>query len=162
MALYTCSVYSDASLIYPNRAQDSPGVAQLINPTISDLSRDAHHNISCFILTFPTRGLLFKHAVCTVLVQCIKERHFVLQHSSLHAHTSLSDMYHNCTGTHRGTHILTDALFHHQTGKPLPRSTPPFSASSSKAKDVVPTWLDAYLYLLNLEEAFSHLSRTEL
>ncbi len=46
----------------------------------------------------PTGGLLFKHAVR--LVQCIQERHFVLQHSSLHAHTSLSDMYHNYTGTH--------------------------------------------------------------
>ena len=62
---------------------------------------------------FPRRGLLFKHAV-SVLCRC--ERRWN-RHPSVDAQTSLSDMLHNYTTTHRNTHMLTwqPRFLKHQT-----------------------------------------------
>lgn len=81
---------------------------------------------------FPKKGLLFWHALCTALVQCTVERHSVLQHSSPHAHTSLSDLNHNYK---RYTQRQTAALYHHHTA--WKQSRPIFSEQHcSRVKDV--------------------------
>ena len=113
--------------------------------------------------------MLFRHALCTALVQCTEERHSVLQHSSPHAHTSLSDLNHNYK---RYTQRQTAALYHHHTA--WKQSQPIFSEQHcSRAKDVShlvchKTRLDGGLsnvflpVWLNQHGAFSHFSRTEL